>query len=54
MATKAEINLGRPEDAAKRWRDVWSAGQGAGEVRGIEPLAAIIDELAADYAAAGP
>lgn len=49
----AEINLGRPEEAAARWRDVWSAGQGVGEVRAEEPLADIIDGLVADYAAAG-
>jgi nitronate monooxygenase len=49
LKTKAEINLGRPEDAAARWRDVWSAGQGAGEVRAIEPLSEIIDAMAADY-----
>jgi len=49
LKAKAEINLGRPEDAAKRWRDVWSAGHGAGQVKAIEPMAAIIDELAADY-----
>lgn len=52
LKTRAEINLGRPEDAAKRWRDVWSAGQGAGEVRAIEPLADIVEALAADYRAA--
>jgi nitronate monooxygenase len=52
LKAKAEINLGRPEDAAKRWRDVWSAGHGAGEVKAIEPLAAIVEDLAADYARA--
>jgi nitronate monooxygenase len=52
MKTKAEINLGRPEDAAKRWRDVWAAGHGVGEVKAIEPLGKIIDDLAAEYAAA--
>jgi len=52
LKTKAEINLGRPEDAAKRWRDVWSAGHGAGQVKAIEPLAAIVDDLVADYARA--
>ena len=49
LKAKAEINLGRPEDAAKRWRDVWSSGHGAGQVKAIEPLAAIVDELVADY-----
>lgn len=49
---KAEISLGRPEDTAKRWRDVWAAGQGAGDVRAVQPLAEIVDDLVADYAAA--
>lgn len=53
LKTKAEINLGRPEDAAKRWRDVWAAGQGAGEVKAIEPMSVIVDALAADYARSG-
>lgn len=46
------INLGRPEDGPKRWRDVWAAGQGVGEVRAIEPLGDIVDDLVADYTAA--
>lgn len=50
---KAEINLGRPEDAAKRWRDVWAAGHGVGEVRAIEPLADIVEALVREYAEAG-
>ena len=50
LKTKTEINLGRPEDAAKRWRDVWSAGHGAGQVKAIEPLSAIVDRLATEYA----
>jgi len=53
LKAKAAIDLGRPEDAAKRWRDVWSAGQGAGSVRAVEPLGDIVAELAADYAEAG-
>ena len=49
---KVEINLGRPEDAAKRWRDVWAAGHGVGAVRAIQPLADIVDDLAVEYAEA--
>ncbi|MBU1377084.1 MAG: nitronate monooxygenase [Alphaproteobacteria bacterium] len=52
MGPKAEIGLGRPEsEAAKRWRDVWSAGQGVGAVRLVEKVSGIIDELAAEYEA---
>lgn len=53
LKTKAEINLGRPEDSAKRWRDVWAAGHGVGEVRAVEPLGAIIEGLVRDYDEAG-
>lgn len=53
LKTKAEINLGRPEDAAKRWRDVWAAGHGVDQVKAIEPLGEIIDGLVRDYEAAG-
>jgi len=36
----------------KRWADVWSAGQGVGAVRAVEPAAAIIARLVAETAAA--
>jgi nitronate monooxygenase len=49
LTGRAEIQLGRPEDSAKRWRDVWAAGHGVGEVKAIEPLAQIVESLAADY-----
>lgn len=39
-------------EAARRWRDLWSAGQGVGAVSAIEPVAAIVDELEADLRAA--
>lgn len=51
MPEKSDMNLGRPEDSAKkRWRDVWSAGQGVGAVHDVEPVAAIVDRLAREYA----
>ncbi len=34
---------------AKRWRDVWSAGQGIGAVRAVEPMSAVVDRLASQY-----
>lgn len=36
----------------KRWAQVWSAGQGVGAVRAVEPVAAIVDRLAGEYAQA--
>jgi len=46
MGPAAVIELGRPETTqAKRWRDVWSAGQGVGAVRGIETVGDIVDGL---------
>ena len=50
MTEKVAMDLGRPEDdAKKRWKDVWSAGQGVGSVTSIEPVAAIVDRLVAEY-----
>jgi nitronate monooxygenase len=49
LTGRAEIQLGRPEDSAKRWRDVWAAGHGVGEVKAIEPLADIVASLSVDY-----
>lgn len=37
---------------AKAWRDIWGAGHGIGAVHAVEPAAALIDRLAAEYEAA--
>lgn len=39
-------------DVAKRWRDIWAAGQGVGRSRAIESVATIVDDLDAEYRAA--
>ena len=39
-------------DEHKAWRDIWSAGQGVGSITRIQSAAEIVEELAADYAAA--
>lgn len=39
-------------DVQKRWKDVWSAGQGVGAITRTEPLAQIADKLVAEYDAA--
>lgn len=38
--------------ASKRWKDVWAAGQGLGCVKAVEPVAAVVDRLEAEYHAA--
>ncbi|MCS6892672.1 MAG: nitronate monooxygenase family protein [Rhodovarius sp.] len=36
----------------RRWKDIWGSGQGIGVIREVLPAAALIDRLAAEYAAA--
>ena len=37
------------EEKLKRWRDIWSAGHGVGSIVDVEPVAALIDRLHAQY-----
>ena len=39
-------------DDMKRWKDVWSAGQGVGSVDRVCPLAEVVEQLAHEYRAA--
>lgn len=38
--------------AARKWVDVWAAGQGLGSIHAIEPVATVVDRLADEYAQA--
>lgn len=38
--------------AAKKWKDVWAAGQGVGAVKQIEPVADVVHRLRAEYQSA--
>ncbi len=38
--------------AARKWVDVWAAGQGVGAIKVIEPLAVVVDRLVDEYAQA--
>jgi nitronate monooxygenase len=38
-------------DSAKPWKNIWGAGQAVGAVQAVEPVAAIVDRLVADYEA---
>ena len=37
---------------AKRWKDLWAAGQGVGAVRRIEPVSQVVEQLAREYESA--
>lgn len=46
----SQMNFG--SDRKKRWKDIWGAGQSVGGVDAVLPAAALVDRLAAEYAAA--
>jgi nitronate monooxygenase len=45
-----EIDFSRQD--MKRWKDVWSAGQGVGSVDRVCPLSEVVEQLAREYRAA--
>lgn len=52
MPEDKQPNFENAQDDAKAWKNVWSAGQGVGAVRGREPLAQIAARLKQQYDAA--
>jgi nitronate monooxygenase len=46
------MDLSGSETKVKAWKDIWSAGQGVGTVHEVEPVAAIVERMAAEYEAA--
>jgi nitronate monooxygenase len=52
LAPPAERVYDSATDVAARWKDLWAAGQGLQAVRGVEPVAAVVDQLDAEYRAA--
>lgn len=36
----------RSPEGAKRWKDIWSAGQGVGLIHEVKPLGALVEDLA--------
>ena len=48
-----KMNFGTEGGAEKKvWRDIWSAGQGVGQIKTIMPVAAVVAQLKAEYTAA--
>ena len=49
MPEKPERNYDSSQQGPKRWKDTWSAGQGVGAIRAIEPVSAVVEGLAREY-----
>lgn len=45
-------NYDSQESVAKKWVDLWAAGQGLGAIRAVEPVATIVDRLEIEYRSA--
>ena len=49
----SKMNFGSGSGAEKKvWRDIWSAGQGVGQIDAVMPVAEVIAKLGREYAAA--
>jgi nitronate monooxygenase len=49
-ADKSKMNFGSGgSQKAKAWRDIWGAGQGAGQIHDVPGTAALVDRLESEY-----
>lgn len=46
---KKEVDLSFSESKAKAWKDIWSAGQGVGNIKKVSTVKEIIEELTTEY-----
>ena len=49
LPEKSEMNVVHKEKEAKAWKDIWSAGQGVGSIKEIQPIDEIIKTLQDEY-----
>ncbi len=49
MPDKGDIDITRSASDAKRWRDVWAAGQGVGAIDEVLPISTLVQRLEAEY-----
>lgn len=49
MPDAAEIDFLKAAGDAKRWRDIWAAGQGVGAIRERQSIAEVVAQLAREY-----
>ena len=52
QAKPTKYDVSYRDDPKKAWRDIWSAGHGVGQVRAVEPVAAVVQRLADEFEAA--
>lgn len=49
----AKMNFGSNSGAEKKvWRDIWSAGQGVGQIKSVLPVAEVVAQMKSEYVAA--
>jgi nitronate monooxygenase len=51
LQPKTDVDLGEELDSSKAWKDLWSAGQGVGQVRDLPPASELCERLANEYRA---
>jgi nitronate monooxygenase len=44
-----KIDVGDPQAEYKAWKNIWSAGQGVGSVKSVEPAATIVERIKREY-----
>ncbi len=49
LAAKTTINFDQPQSGSKAWKAIWSAGQGVGAIRSVQPVAELVAELRREY-----
>ena len=49
MRARSSRPSGWPSVEAKRWRDIWSAGQGVDTIHDIKPIGAIVEDVVREY-----
>ncbi len=49
LPARGKFDLSNRENDVKAWKDLWSAGQGVGQVHAIDSVAAVINEVKNQY-----
>ncbi|ASR08041.1 nitronate monooxygenase [Rhizobium leguminosarum bv. viciae] len=52
LADVSKMDFEQAVGGAKAWKDIWGSGQGISAIKAVEPVANLVDRLAAEYRAA--